>query len=224
MSSLLLVEDDQVLAETLTISLEARGFTVQATVDGHTALEALRQRVPDLVILDLGLPDMDGIEVVRHIRLGSELPVVILSARDAEASKVAALDAGADDYVTKPSGMDELLARVRAALRRMSPREPIALPEAGSLTIDLTARRVERAGTLVHLTPTEWNLLEALVQSAGALVTHRDLMRDVWGLEQAQGNHYLRVYIAQLRRKLEEHPSSPRHILTDPGAGYRFEP
>ncbi len=224
MSRLLLVEDDGVLVETLVISLEARGFEVETAADGASALEVLRHRVPDLVVLDLGLPDMDGVEVVRRLRTWSDLPVLVLSARDAEASKVAALDAGADDYVTKPFGMNELLARLRAALRRAVPREPTAIVRAGSLTIDRTARRAERAGVLVHLTPTEWNLLDVLVQSAGALVTQRDLLREVWGLDVSRGGNYLRVYVAQLRRKLEEHPSSPRHILTEPGVGYRFEP
>jgi two-component system KDP operon response regulator KdpE len=223
MSRLLLVEDDDVLVETLVISLEARGFTVDTAADGAAALEAVQRRTPDLVVLDLGLPDMDGVEVVRRLRTGSDLPVLVLSARDAEESKVAALDAGADDYVTKPFGMDELLARVRAALRRAAPREPTSVVRAGALTIDRTARRVERSGVLVHLTPTEWNLLEVLVQQAGALVTQRELLREVWGLDPSRGGHYLRVYVAQLRRKLEEHPSSPRHLLTEPGVGYRFE-
>ena len=223
MSRLLLVEDDDVLVETLVISLEARGFAVDTAADGATALESVQRRAPDLVVLDLGLPDMDGVEVVRRLRTDSDLPVLVLSARDAEESKVAALDAGADDYVTKPFGMDELLARVRAALRRAAPREPTSVVRAGSLTIDRTARRVERSGVLVHLTPTEWNLLEVLVQQAGALVTQRELLREVWGLDPSRGGHYLRVYVAQLRRKLEEHPSSPRHLLTEPGVGYRFE-
>jgi two-component system, OmpR family, KDP operon response regulator KdpE len=224
MSRLLLVEDDAVLVETLVISLEARGFEVDTASDGAAALDALRRRAPDLVVLDLGLPDMDGVEVVRQLRTWSDLPVLVLSARDAEDSKVAALDAGADDYVTKPFGINELLARVRAALRRATPSEPTAIMTTGSLTIDRTARRAERAGVLVHLTPTEWNLLEVLVQSAGSLVTQRDLLREVWGLEQSHGGNYLRVYVAQLRRKLEDHPSRPRHILTEPGVGYRFEP
>ncbi|WP_298458088.1 response regulator [uncultured Cellulomonas sp.] len=223
MSRLLLVEDDAVLVDTLTISLRARGFDVEAAPDGRTALDAVARRPPDVVVLDLGLPDLDGVEVVRQVRTGSDVPVLILSARDAEAAKVAALDAGADDYVTKPFGMDELLARVRAALRRAAPHAPGAVVRAGALSIDLTARRVERDGALVRLTPTEWNLLEVLVQSSGALVSQRDLLRDVWGLEHAPA-HYLRVYVAQLRRKLEADPSSPRHLLTAPGVGYRFEP
>jgi two-component system, OmpR family, KDP operon response regulator KdpE len=223
MGRLLLVEDDDVLVETLVISLEARGFEVLTAGAGGTALAIARQRPPDLVILDLGLPDMDGVEVVRRLREWSSLPVLVLSARDAEASKVAALDAGADDYVTKPFGMNELLARIRAALRRGTAGAPAGLIAAGSLTIDCAARRVERAGVLVHLTPTEWSLLEVLVRSPGVLVSRRELLREVWGLEQSRGGNYLRVYIAQLRRKLEDHPSSPRHILTDPGVGYRFE-
>ena len=223
MSRLLLIEDDVALVRTLTISLGAHGFEVDAADRGTRALLMARANVPDAVVVDLGLPDMDGVDVVRDLRTWSDVPVLVLSARDAEASKVAALDAGADDYVTKPFGMDELLARLRAALRRAAPRELSAVVQAGDLTIDLAARRVDRAGARVHLTPTEWNLLEVLVQASGRLVTQRELLHEVWGPQYTKESNYLRVYIAQLRRKLEDHPSSPRYILTDPGVGYRFE-
>ena len=223
MSRLLLVEDDAALVRTLRLGLGARGYLVEAADQGRLALAAARERVPDVVLVDLGLPDMDGVEVVRELRSWTDVPVLVLSARDAEASKVAALDAGADDYVTKPFGMDELLARLRAALRRAAPREPTTAVRAGDVTIDLTARRVDRAGIRVHLTPTEWHLMEVLVQSAGRLVTQRELLQEVWGPQYSRETNYLRVYIAQLRRKLEDDPSSPRHILTDPGVGYRFE-
>jgi two-component system KDP operon response regulator KdpE len=220
---LLLVEDDTALVRTLSISLEARGFEVEATAQGNRATALARANPPEVAIIDLGLPDTDGIKVVRALRTWSDLPILILSAREAQEEKVAALDAGADDYVTKPFGMDELLARLRAALRRATPEPVPAVVRAGLLTIDVAARRVERAGRTVHLTPTEWNLLEMLVRAAGALVTHRDLLQAVWGPQYADETNYLRVYMAQLRRKLEEHPSAPRHLLTEPGVGYRFE-
>jgi two-component system KDP operon response regulator KdpE len=221
---LLLVEDDAALVRTLTLNLTARGFEVESTDHGATAIDRARSTSPDVVVVDLGLPDIDGVEVVRAVRAWSTVPILVLSARDAQDVKVAALDAGADDYVTKPFGMDELLARLRAALRRAEPAPPSAVIRVGTLAIDLEARRVERAGAMVHLTPTEWNLLEVLVRSPGRLVTQRTLLQEVWGPQYADETNYLRVYVAQLRRKLEEQPSRPRHILTDPGVGYRFEP
>ncbi|MCK6210263.1 response regulator [Georgenia sp. EYE_87] len=224
MTRLLLVEDDAALVRTLSISLEARGFEVEATGQGNRATALARAHPPEVAIIDLGLPDTDGINVVRALRTWSDLPILILSAREAQEEKVAALDAGADDYVTKPFGMDELLARLRAALRRTTPEPAPAVVRAGQLTIDVATRRVERAGGTVHLTPTEWNLLEVLVRATGALVTHRDLLQAVWGPQYADETNYLRVYMAQLRRKLEEHPSAPRHLITEPGVGYRFEP
>ncbi|MEE6274149.1 response regulator [Georgenia sp. MJ206] len=223
MTRLLLVDDDVALVRTLTINLEARGFDVVSTGRGNRAIALARATPPDVAIIDLGLPDTDGIAVVRALRVWSSVPVLILSAREAQEEKVAALDAGADDYVTKPFGVDELLARLRAALRRTTPAPAPAVVHAGALTIDLEARRTERAGLAVHLTPTEWNLLETLVRSDGALVTHRDLLQAVWGPSYADETNYLRVYMAQLRRKLEDQPSSPRHLLTEPGVGYRFE-
>jgi two-component system, OmpR family, KDP operon response regulator KdpE len=223
MNRLLLVEDDDALVRTLTLGLTAHGFEVEARADGATAIQHARSAAPGVLIVDLGLPDMDGLDVVRAVRESSSVPILVLSARDAQDVKVAALDAGADDYVTKPFGMDELLARLRAALRRAEPAVPGAVLRAGDLVIDRQARRVERGGVLVHLTPTEWNLLELLIRSPGRLVTQLEILREVWGPQYANETNYLRVYVAQLRRKLEPEPSRPRHLLTEPGVGYRFE-
>jgi two-component system KDP operon response regulator KdpE len=190
--------------------------------DGATALASASRQPPDLVVLDLGLPDMDGVEVVEGLRGWSTVPVIVLSARDQEQSKVRALDAGADDYVTKPFGMDELLARVRAALRRGAavPQEPVV--STPTFTIDLAARRVTRDGADVRLTPTEWHLLEVLVRNAGKLVPHKQLLQEVWGPKYESETNYLRVYLAQLRAKLEPDPARPRYLVTEPGMGYRF--
>jgi two-component system KDP operon response regulator KdpE len=177
-----------------------------------------------LVIVDLGLPDMDGVQVVEGVRGWSAVPVIVLSARHLEQAKVQALDAGADDYVTKPFGMDELLARVRAALRRTAPAAEAPVVRTESFTVDLAARRVTRDGTDVRLTPTEWHVLEVLVRNAGKLVTQRQLLQEVWGPRYESETNYLRVYLAQLRAKLEPDPSRPRYLLTEPGMGYRFEP
>ncbi len=223
MNRVLLVEDDEALVRTLTISLGGHGFAVQSTAQGATAIERARSTAPCAMVVDLGLPDMDGVDVVREVRGFSTVPIVVLSARDAQDVKVAALDAGADDYVTKPFGMDELLARLRAALRRSEPGAPSAVLMAGNLTIDRGARRVLRHGEPVHLTPTEWNLLDVLSRTPGRLVSQRELLQEVWGPKYADETNYLRVYVAQLRRKLEERPSQPRHLKTEPGAGYRFE-
>ena len=219
---ILVVDDDRQLLRALRINLSARGYEVVVAPDGETALNAASRQPPDLVVLDLGLPDVDGVDVVEGLRGWSAVPVIVLSARDQEQSKVRALDAGADDYVTKPFGMDELLARVRAALRRGSPvpQEPVVTTEA--FTIDLAARRVTRDGANVRLTPTEWHLLEVLVRNAGKLVPHRQLLQEVWGPKYESETNYLRVYLAQLRAKLEPDPARPRHLLTEPGMGYRF--
>jgi two-component system KDP operon response regulator KdpE len=222
-SRLLLVEDDAALVRTLTMGLSAHGFDVEARGDGTTAIEHARSGAPGVLIVDLGLPDMDGLDVVRAVRASSSVPILVLSARDAQEVKVAALDAGADDYVTKPFGMDELLARLRAALRRAEPPASSGVVRAGDLVIDRQARRVERRGVLVHLTPTEWNLLELLIRSPGRLVSQLEILQEVWGPQYANETNYLRVYVAQLRRKLEDRPSRPEHIRTEPGVGYRFE-
>lgn len=224
MTRLLLVEDDPALVRTLTMNLEARGFVVEASRCGQRALQRAREEPPDLMIVDLGLPDVDGADVVRAVRAFADLPVLILSARDDQQHKVAGLDAGADDYVTKPFALEELLARLRALLRRAGPGAHPGPVCVGDLTIDAASRRVERAGVPVHLTPTEWNLLEVLVRARGGLVPQRELLRAVWGPKYTTETNYLRVYLAQLRRKLEDTPSRPRHLLTEPGVGYRFQP
>ncbi len=224
MTRVLVVDDDATLLRALTINLRARRYEVEQAASGRAALRAAAAGV-DVVVLDLGLPDIDGVDVVAGIRGWSQVPIIVLSARDAQSAKVAALDAGADDYVTKPFGMDELLARIRAALRRATPEpqaEPLVITDA--FTVDLADRRVTRDGTDVRLTPTEWHLLEVLVRNAGRLVTQRDLLAQVWGHGFEEQGNYLRVYMAQLRRKLEPEPSRPRHLVTEPGVGYRFVP
>jgi two-component system, OmpR family, KDP operon response regulator KdpE len=224
MSRILVVDDDRQLLRALRINLATRGYEVQLAPDGSTALALAARQPPDLVIVDLGLPDMDGVEVVQGIRGWSTVPVIVLSARHLEQSKVRALDAGADDYVTKPFGMDELLARVRAAMRRGVPAPEQPVVRTDSFTVDLAARRLTRDGTDVRLTPTEWHVLEVLVRNAGKLVPHRQLLQEVWGPRYESETNYLRVYLAQLRAKLEPDPARPRHLLTEPGMGYRFQP
>jgi two-component system KDP operon response regulator KdpE len=221
---ILVVDDDPVLLRALSINLRARHFEVETASDGVTALRRASTFMPDAVVLDLGLPDMDGVEVVAGLRGWSDVPIVVLSARDSQWSKVDALDAGADDYVTKPFGMDELLARIRAALRRAAPEPPSPVVRTDSFTVDLASKRVERDGATVRLTPTEWHLLEILVRNAGKLVSQQLLLREVWGPNYEHETNYLRVYLAQLRRKLEREPAHPRHLITEPGMGYRFEP
>jgi two-component system, OmpR family, KDP operon response regulator KdpE len=198
---------------------------VLAAEDGTSALRAIENEKPDVIVLDLGLPDLDGTVVLDRLRRWSSTPVIVLSARTDPADKVRALDAGADDYVTKPFGMDELLARLRAAVRRAAaaPGGESAIVENGTFSIDLAAKKVRRGGVEVHLTPTEWGLLEVLVRNPGKLISKRQLLREVWGEGYDANTHYLRVYFAQLRRKLEPEPSRPRHLITEPGMGYRFE-
>jgi len=224
-STALVVDDEPQLARALAINLRARGWDVIVAGDGRGALAAAARRPPDVVVLDLGLPDMDGVEVIAGLRGWTRVPIIVLSARQDSADKVTALDAGADDYVTKPFGMDELLARVRAAVRRAAPAEveDVAVVIAGSLVVDLARKKVSRDGADVRLTPTEWHLLEVLVRNRGRLVEQRRLLQDVWGPTYGRETNYLRVYIAQLRRKLEADPSRPRHLITEPGMGYRFE-
>jgi two-component system KDP operon response regulator KdpE len=224
MTRILVVDDDPGLVRALGINLRARRFEVETARDGTTALARAADFLPDVVVLDLGLPDIDGVDVVRGIRGWSAVPIIVLSARDTQSAKVDALDAGADDYVTKPFGMDELLARIRAALRRSAPVAPVPVIRTDTFTIDLVAKRVERDGQQVRLTPTEWHLLEILARNPGKLVSQRDLLREVWGPAYEQETNYLRVYLAQLRRKLERQPSHPKHLITEPGFGYRFDP
>jgi two-component system, OmpR family, KDP operon response regulator KdpE len=217
----LVVDDDVTLRSTLGIGLRAAGYDVLIAADGRTALQALREDRPDVVVLDLGLPDLSGVEVLRRLRAWSTTPVVVLSARAESTEKVEALDLGADDYVTKPFGMEELLARIRAATRRAGSDVPVL--EAGDLVIDLPARRVTKSGVVVRLTPTEWGLLEMLVRTPGRLVSQRDLLHEVWGPAYDKETNYLRVYVGGLRKKLEDDPSAPLHLITEPGMGYRFE-
>jgi two-component system KDP operon response regulator KdpE len=223
MTKILIVEDEPGLLRALGINLRARKYDVETASDGATALRLASRNPPDLVILDLGLPDMDGTEVIRGLRGWSQAPIVVLSAREGQSDKVDALDAGADDYLTKPFGMDELLARIRASLRRAQPAETEPVITTSRFTIDLAAKRVTTESGPVRLTPTEWHLLEILAKNAGKLVSRQQLMTEVWGPAYAKETNYLRVYMAQIRQKLEADPSHPRHFLTEPGMGYRFE-
>ena len=224
MTRVLVVDDDPAIQRTLAIGLRARGYDVLPARDGRTAVQACRDDEPDVVLLDLGLPDLSGVEVLRSVREWSAVPVIVLSARHGSDDKVEALDVGADDYVTKPFGMDELLARVRAAVRRSVPDQLPAPVVTDAFTIDLAARQVLREGTEVRLTPTEWRLLESLVSRPGRLVPQRQLLSDGWGPGYVAETNYLRVYVAGLRRKLEPDPSRPRYLITEPGMGYRFVP
>jgi two-component system KDP operon response regulator KdpE len=219
----LVVDDEVQIRRFLRAGLELDGFVVEDAETGADALKSVTLKQPDLVILDLGLPDMDGTEVIRGVRGWASTPIIVLSVWGHESQKVAALDAGADDYVTKPFGMDELLARLRAAIRRASPAPDEPVVKTDDFTVDLAAKRVTRAdGSDVRLTPTEWQLLEVLVRSRGRLVTQRQLLQEVWGPAYETESNYLRVYVAQLRRKLEPEPARPRYLLTESGMGYRF--
>jgi two-component system, OmpR family, KDP operon response regulator KdpE len=223
MTRVLIVEDERGLRKALGINLRARDYEVALAEDGRSALEAASREPPDAVVLDLGLPDINGVEVIEGLRGWTGAPIIVLSARTGEPDKVVALDAGADDYVTKPFGMDELLARLRAALRRSASPDEGPLIETESFTVDLAAKEVrDRDGSPVRLTPTEWQVLEVLVRSEGKLVPQRQLLQEVWGPNYETETNYLRVYLAQLRRKLELDPSHPRHLITEPGIGYRF--
>ena len=219
----LVVDDEPQIRRALRTSLEAHGHQVTAVATGEEGVVGAADEQPDLVLLDLGLPDMDGTEVIRRIRGFSDVPVIVLSVREGQGDKVAALDAGADDYVTKPFGMEELLARTRAARRRAGPAEPAA-PNLryGRLEVDLARRLVTLGGEALHLTPTEYSLLEALVTNPGKLLTHPWLLRRVWGPGYAEESHYLRVYVRALRNKLGDAAAAPRLILTEPGVGYRW--
>jgi two-component system KDP operon response regulator KdpE len=227
MTRVLIVEDEPQLRRALGINLRARQYEVDAVADGAAALRSAATNPPDLVILDLGLPDMDGNEVVHGLRGWTRVPIIILSARDTQHDKVNALDAGADDYLSKPFGMDELLARMRAALRRahaLGDGWDVSVVTTEAFTVDLGAKRVTRGDTEVRLTPTEWHLLEVLTRHPGNLVSGKQLLQEVWGPTYGAETNYLRVYMAQLRRKLEPEPSNPRHLITEPGLGYRFQP
>jgi two-component system, OmpR family, KDP operon response regulator KdpE len=228
MTRVVVVDDEPQILRALRINLRARGYEVFTAATGNDALAVAAGQHPDLVILDLGLPDLDGVEVIRGLRGWTSTPIIVLSGRTDSADKVEALDAGADDYVTKPFGIDELLARMRAATRRAGPPETQPRIAIGDVTVDLATKRATVAGAQgeadLRLTPTEWHLLEVLLRHPGKLLTQRQLLAEVWGpgYEAAQGN--LRVYMGQLRRKLEPDPARPRYLLTEPGMGYRFQP
>ena len=220
----LIVEDDTQIRRFVSTALESEGMEVHEASTGSQGLTDAGRLKPDLLILDLGLPDMDGVDVVKRLREKSPVPIIVLSARSLETAKIATLDAGADDYLTKPFSVGELLARVRAAVRRAhglsgGERREFSL---GELNVDLVKRRVTNADKEVHLTPIEYRLLEALVRNAGKVMTHQQLLREVWGPEHAEDNHYIRIYMAQLRHKLEEDPARPRFLLTETGVGYRL--
>ena len=225
MTRVLVVDDEPQIVRALQINLKARRYEVHVAGSGTAALKVAAQYPPDLVILDLGLPDFDGVEVIRGLRGWTEAPILVLSGRTDSTDKVEALDAGADDYVTKPFGIDELLARMRAVLRRSNLGQDEPVVTVGSAQVDLSAKRVTlEGGDDIRLTPTEWHLLEVLIRHPGKLMSQRQLLTEVWGpgYENAGGN--LRFYMGQLRRKLEADPGRPRHLLTEPGMGYRFEP
>ena len=226
MTRVLIVDDDTQLLRALRINLTARGYTVLTAADGRTALRAAAELRPDVVVLDLGLPDLDGTEVITELRTFTQVPVIVLSARTDSSDKVHALDRGADDYVTKPFGVEELMARLRAAVRRATTTvaggqddEPL---QAGDLTIDLAAKMVCRDGQQVRLTPTEWSILELLARNHGKLVSRSQLLHHIWGPSERKETSYLRVYLGQLRHKLEADPARPRHLITEAGMGYRF--
>jgi two-component system, OmpR family, KDP operon response regulator KdpE len=220
---ILVVDDEPQILRALAANLRARGYVVDLAGAGEAALTLAQRHRPDAVILDLGLPGIDGLEVIRGLRGWTDVPIVVLSVRDREADKVAALDAGADDYVTKPFGMGELLARLRAALRRAAPTDEEAIVATEDFTVDLAAKRVRNAaGDDVRLTPTEWAIVELLVRHPGKLIAQRQLLHEVWGPQYDTETNYLRVYLAQIRRKLEPDPARPRYFLTEPRMGYRF--
>ena len=224
MTRILVVDDEPQLLRALATNLRARGYEVDQAATGEAALMLAASHHPDLVVLDLGLPGIDGLEVIAGLRGWNTVPIVVLSVREREADKVAALDAGADDYVTKPFGMDELLARMRAALRRASPgSKEEAVVNTPDFVVDLAAKRVRRGETELKLTPTEWEIVEMLVRNSGRLVSQRQLLQAVWGPRYEKETNYLRVYMAQIRRKLEPDPARPRYFLTEPRMGYRFE-
>ena len=225
MTRVLVVDDEPQIRRALATNLEIRGYEVDLAATGEDALRMAGERRPDVVVLDLGLPGIDGLQVITGLRGWTDVPIIVLSVRESEAAKVAALDAGADDYVTKPFGIGELLARVRASVRRSTPPpDEVPVVTTDHLVIDLAARRLSRDGHDVRLTPTEWHLVELLVRNSGKLVTQRQLLQEVWGPEFATETNYLRVYFARIRRKLEVDPAAPAHFITEPGMGYRFEP
>ena len=222
-ATVLLVDDEPALVRAVTAGLEARGYRVRSSLTGTAAIAAAASAEPDVTLLDLGLPDLDGVEVCRELRRHVSSPIIVLSADGAVDRKVAAFEEGADDYVTKPFGMDELLARMRAAERRSASEEAAPEVATAAFTVDLSAKRVLRDGEEVRVTPTEWHILELLAQHPGHLVSQRRLLQEVWGPAYRSETNYLRVYMAQLRRKLEPDPAHPRFLITEAGRGYRLE-
>jgi two-component system KDP operon response regulator KdpE len=225
MTRILVVDDDPQILRALRINLVARGYDVEVAADGAAALQTAAERLPELVVLDLGLPDLDGVDVIRGLRGWTAVPIIVLSGRVGSSDKVAAFDAGADDYVTNPFGIEELLARIRAVTRRSTTNATESSVTVGRWSVNLTDHSItDTQGSAVRLTPTEWHLLEMLVRSPGKLVTQRQLLQAVWGPSYRDETNYLRQYMAQLRRKLENDPAHPQQLLTDPGMGYRFRP
>lgn len=222
MTFVLVVDDDPAILRTMVINLRARDYDVETAGDGRSALQIVDERMPDVIILDLGLPDLDGVAVLKRLRAQWSVPVVVLSARHGSDDKVEALDEGADDYVTKPFDMEELLARVRAAIRRSGTDGQTFVVESGPVRLDITERTATRHGEEVRLTPTEWHIVEVLARRTGRLVRHTELLHEVWGPSYDRETNYLRVYVAQLRRKLEDDPARPQMFITDPGIGYRL--
>jgi two-component system KDP operon response regulator KdpE len=218
----LVVDDEAPILRALVANLRARGYQPDAAATGEDALKLAAKHHPDAVVLDLGLPGMSGIEVIRGLRGWTRVPIIVLSARGAERDKVAALDAGADDYVTKPFGMDELFARLRAALRRVAPADVAAVIATPDFVVDLAAKTVRRDGNEIRLTPTEWGIVEVLVRNQDKLVSQRQLLQEVWGPDYGDETNYLRVHLAHIRRKLEPEQGRPRYFITEPGMGYRF--
>jgi two-component system KDP operon response regulator KdpE len=218
----LAADDDLQIRRALKRTLEAHGYAVRVAATGEEALAALRWN-PDVILLDLMLPDVDGLDVARRIRQQSDVPILVLSARGEERQKVLALDQGVDDYITKPFGAEELVARIRVALRHAAGQPAAPVIEIGDLRIDVERRLVTRVGQVVHLSPTQYDVLKYLVQNAGKVITHRVMLQQVWGPEYGEETQYLHVFISQLRRKLEPQPERPRYILTEPGVGYRFQ-
>ena len=224
MTRILVVDDELQIRKALSVNLRARGYEVDVAATGEEALARAAAQHPDLVLLDLGLPGIDGIEVVEGLRGWTSVPIIVLSVRDAEEDKVRALDAGADDYVTKPFGMNEVLARLRAALRRHHPEPTQPVVVTAAFTVDLMQKTASTPAGAVHLTPTEWAIVETLVRHPGRLVTQRHLLQEVWGPQYERETNYLRVHLAAIRKKLEPVPGQPRYFVTEPGIGYRFEP
>jgi two-component system, OmpR family, KDP operon response regulator KdpE len=227
MTRILVVDDEPQILRALRINLTARQYDVITAPDGTHALESTRSERPDIVVLDLGLPDIDGVDVIRALRTWTPVPIVVLSGRVGSSDKVDALDAGADDYVTKPFSVDELLARIRAVTRRLTPPDAAPTVHVGQYTVNLSDRTVrgrDDPALTVHLTRTEWQLMDLFARNPGKLISQRQLLQEVWGPTYVDQTQYLRQYLTQLRRKLEDDPARPKHLLTEPGMGYRFQP